>query len=106
TPPRKGEGNTPARAAPSQLTGNALFHVPEADDLGHADHAGDVLAPGRVAEELPEDDVRPVVPAVLLQVLGDRLTGLQRRRGRPLVAQLLLQLVGRPAEPGLVAVRR
>src|SRR4051794_21901416 len=92
-PPRKGEGLA------------RLLHVPEGHDLRHADDAGDGLAPGGAAEELAEIEVVDVVPGVRLQFAGDALPVVERLGGRPFVAQLLLAVVRRPAEPGLVAVR-
>src|SRR4051812_32765194 len=82
-----------------------LLHIPEGHDLGHADHARDGLAPGGGAEELAEIEVLHVVPGVALQFAGDALALLERFRCSPVVAELLLQVVRRPAEPGLVAVR-
>src|ERR1700741_976938 len=82
-----------------------LLDIPEWNDLWDLQHAGEVLAIGDRRGPLAEPDVRHEVPGILLDLARDRLLLVGAAGGGPLVAQLLVCLVGRPAEPALLAVR-
>src|SRR4029077_19889028 len=82
-----------------------LLDIPEWNDLRDRQHAAQVLAVGDRRGPLPEPDVGHEVPIVLLHLARDRLLLLEAARRSPLVAQLLVHVVGRPAEPALLAIR-
>src|SRR6478735_1995491 len=81
----------------------ALLYVPERDQLGHTDQAGEVAQRGRL-EPLPIIHMRHEIPGVLLHVAGDLPALGVIGRGRPFVAEGLMLLVSRPAEPALFAI--
>src|ERR1043165_7659442 len=87
------------------MTTSALLDVPERNDLRDRQHATQVLAIGDRRGPLAEPDMRHEVPIVLLHLACDRFLLIDTRGRGPFVAQLLVHLVGRPAEPALLAVR-
>ena len=64
----------------------------------------DVGAAGDRRRPLAEQRHRHVAPGILLQLAGDRLALLERGGQRPVVAQLLVQVVLGPAEPAGLAI--
>src|SRR5438105_4563542 len=82
-----------------------LLDIPEGNDLRDRQDAAQVLAVRDRGGPLAEPDVRHEIPVVLLHLARDRLLLIEARRGGPLVAQLLVHIVSRPAEPAFLAVR-